>query len=65
MSAVVEGINTKGRLYYAQITKLGNLPEFEIAEAILLDQLPEKLTYPLIQPILFESVKRSIKILKL
>jgi 8-oxo-dGTP diphosphatase len=64
-SVEIEGINTTGRLYYAQITKMGNLPEYEIAEVILLDQLPEKLTYPLIQPILFESVKRSIKILKL
>lgn len=64
-SVEIEGIITTGRLYYAQIIKLGNLPEFEIAEVILLDHLPVKLTYPLIQPILFESVKRSISRLKL
>lgn len=64
-SVEIEGIITAGRLYYAQIQKLGNLPESEIAEVILLDQLPEKLTYPLIQPILFESVKSSIRRLKL
>jgi 8-oxo-dGTP diphosphatase len=64
-SVEIEGTITTGRLYFAEITKIGNLPEYEIAEVILLDQLPDKLTYPLIQPILFESVKRSIKILKL
>jgi hypothetical protein len=45
--------------------KMGNLPKYEIAEVILLDQLPDKLTYPLIQPILFESVIKSINSRKL
>jgi 8-oxo-dGTP diphosphatase len=64
-SVEIEGIITTGRLYSAQILKLGNLPDFEIAEVILLDHLPVKLTYPLIQPILFESVIKSINSRKL
>ncbi len=43
-----------GRLYLAEIAKLGSIPDVtEIAEIVLLDTLPENLTYPDIQPFLF------------
>lgn len=53
---------TFGRLYFADIQVPGKLPDSEIAETILLDQLPPDLTYPLIQPILFEIINDSIQL---
>ena len=48
-----------GRLYYAEIQELGELPNLEIGEVALFEQMPENLTYPQIQPILLgEVVKR-------
>ena len=43
-----------GMLYFALVYKLGALPvDFEMAQILLTDKLPEKLTYPDIQPELF------------
>ena len=47
---------TFGALFFAEIFKLGELPDFEIAEIRLSKNLPEELTYPTIQPILFQHV---------
>jgi len=60
-SVGIDSNTTFGRLYLADIQKLGRLPDSEIAEIILLDQLPPNLTYPIIQPILFESINNSIQ----
>lgn len=47
-----------GMLYYAEVSALDRLPEnFEMAEVLLTDRLPEGLTYPDIQPKLFEKVQ--------
>jgi len=47
-----------GMLFFAGITELGALPaEFEIREILLTDAMPEALTYPGIQPQLFEKVQ--------
>lgn len=47
---------TYGMLYYADIRTLGELPpEMEIGELMTSDSLPENLTYPLIQPALYEK----------
>lgn len=52
---------TYGMLFFADVKTLGNLPpEMEIGEIMLSDILPKKLTYPEIQPYLFERV-RNIK----
>lgn len=45
-----------GYLFFADIQELAELPDYEMAEVMLLDQLPENLTYPLIQPHLFNQV---------
>lgn len=46
-----------GRLYLAEVRELGELPEgSEIAEVIMADALPQSLTHPLIQPLLFRHV---------
>ncbi len=45
-----------GRLYLAHVYVMGEVPDTsEIAEVILLDNLPGNLTYPDIQPFLFEK----------
>jgi 8-oxo-dGTP diphosphatase len=46
-----------GRLYLAYVHKLGNVPDVsEIAEIRLQEDMPDNLTYPEIQPFLFEKV---------
>ncbi|SCY54263.1 NUDIX hydrolase [Alkaliphilus peptidifermentans] len=46
-----------GQLFYAEIKHLGELANSEIDEIQLFDDIPENLTYPLIQPYLFERVE--------
>jgi 8-oxo-dGTP diphosphatase len=49
-----------GKLFLAEIAELGPLPEFEIAEIKLVaDVTGEDLTYPLIQPFLFDRVRHG------
>jgi 8-oxo-dGTP diphosphatase len=51
-----------GKLYFAQIIKMGPVPDTsEIAEITFLDHLPEPVTYPEIQPLLFNRVIEYIK----
>ena len=45
-----------GYLFFADIKTLSQLPDFEMAERALYDSLPESLTYPLIQPHLFNHI---------
>ena len=57
-SVTSEDKTSYGKLYFADIKELGELQkEMEIAEIILTDKLPDKLTYPAIQPFLFEKVR--------
>ena len=46
---------SSGRVFIAKEITLGPLPDSEIAEISFFKNLPENLTYPLIQPILFEK----------
>lgn len=48
---------TFGRLYFSEVKKLDKLPDLEIKEIKLFDDIPDNLTYPEIQPYLFEKVK--------
>ncbi|MTI69097.1 MAG: NUDIX domain-containing protein [Firmicutes bacterium] len=48
-----------GRLFYAEVEKLGDLPDLEIGQIQLFNKLPEKLTYPDIQPLLYKKVLRE------
>jgi 8-oxo-dGTP diphosphatase len=51
-----DGDTDWGRLYYADITEMGPIPDIsEIAEVVLLDQIPEHPTHPDIQPHLFRK----------
>lgn len=56
-SVTRDSIPSYGRLFYAQVYKLGELPPLEIAEVISKENLPENLTYKDIQPYLFEKAK--------
>lgn len=46
-----------GQLFYSEVEILGELPNSEIGEIRLFDTVPQSLTYPLIQPYLFERVE--------
>ncbi len=57
-----EGITGYGRLFFAEVTEMGDInDDSEIAEVILGTELPSMLTYPDIQPKLFEKVIRYIQ----
>ena len=52
-----EGGTGYGRLYFAEVSLLGDVPDvYEISEIQLSDHLPENLTYPDIQPFLFRRI---------
>lgn len=51
------GEESFGMMYYAEISAFGELHS-EIERVVLTDDLPEELTYPEIQPKLFEEAKR-------
>lgn len=50
------GEETFGKLYYANIIKLGKLPESEMERVCLFSDLPTQWTYPDIQPKLMEKI---------
>ena len=50
-----------GRLFYANIKEFGNLVDKEIEEVKLFDTLPDELSYPKIQPVLFEKILKAKK----
>lgn len=55
------GTGLGGIAYRADIAKLDLLPDYEMAEVQLFDQLPEKLTYPDITPVLFAEMENINK----
>jgi 8-oxo-dGTP diphosphatase len=62
-SVTIDGETGWGRLYLAEVSKIGPIPDIsEIAEIKLSDQLPENLTHPDIQPHLYN---RTIEFLNI
>lgn len=45
-----------GRVYFAELEDIGDLPDFEIAEVSFHKKLPKKLTYPEIQTEIFQKI---------
>jgi 8-oxo-dGTP diphosphatase len=45
-----------GRLYYAKVKELNPVLEFEIEKIQICSESPQNLTYPAIQPYLFEKI---------
>lgn len=58
--AVCRTEKSYGLLCLAEVETLGPLPELEIECIQLTDTLPDALTYPHIQPFLFERVKEAL-----
>ncbi len=57
-----DGVTGWGRLYLAEVTELGPIPDVsEIAETIFSDHLPENLTHPDIQPHLFNRTLEYLR----
>ena len=53
-----EGEETFGRLYYARAWEFEKELHSEIEQIVIAEALPQRWTYPKIQPILMEEVKR-------
>lgn len=56
------GEETYGMLYYADIKKFAEELHSEMEKVIMLDELPTKWTYPLIQPLLIKEFQQRIQI---
>ncbi len=62
-SVTIDGETGWGRLYLAEVSNIGPIPDIsEIAEIKLLDHLPETLTHPDIQPHLFNRTVEFLNI---
>ncbi|MCK9448054.1 MAG: NUDIX domain-containing protein [Bacteroidales bacterium] len=57
-AVVRQGIRTYGAVFLVEIHEFGELPDFEIAEVKLFDQLPASLTYAEIQT---QLLKKTLK----
>lgn len=62
-SVIVEGEDSKGGLFFAEIEELDKLPEFEIEKIKLSDDLMdlEKVTYPYIYPTLYKEILEYLR----
>ena len=62
-SVTKDTVTTYGALFYAQIRRMEALPrDFEIGEVELLDHMPQMLTYPHIQPQLYDRIQGWINL---
>jgi 8-oxo-dGTP diphosphatase len=61
--SITEGDETRfGKLYFAEISEMGPVPDIsEICDIIFMDNLPAPVTYPDIQPLLFNKVIDYLK----
>lgn len=50
-----------GQVFFAQIRRLGPLPENDMAEVRLFDELPDALTYPLVTPVLARRALAAVR----
>lgn len=59
-SLEIDGKESYAALFFAEIYSLENLPDFEIREVKEFKDIPKNLTYPSIQPKLFEKIKEEL-----
>ena len=58
----IYAVQDYGMLYFAEVVELGAIPDSsEIKEIAFFDELPENLTYPHIQPALFDKVQNWLE----
>ena len=55
-----ENAKSYGQLYYGDVYSFDSMPDYEIEKMRLFDSMPSNLTYPLIQPSLFEKAKEYL-----
>jgi 8-oxo-dGTP diphosphatase len=61
-SVTIDDETRYGKLYFAEIFEMGDIPDIsEIAEITFLNNLPDPVTYPEIQPHLFKKVEEYLK----
>ncbi len=60
-SVNLTGEETYGLLCYAEVTEFSDKLEYEMEEVVLMEDLPEEWTYPLIQPVLMEEYERRAR----
>lgn len=53
-----DGSESFGQLFYAEVETIGDLPDYEISQVEFFETMPKELTYPLIQPYLFNYIKK-------
>lgn len=51
---------SNGQVFLAQIQELDDMPDFEMGEVKLFENIPDKMRFPKILPVLFEKVKNLI-----
>lgn len=61
-SVLNDHVKTYGKLYFAEVSELGELGDHEPAEIKLSKDLPDELTYHGIHPFLFKKVVEKVKI---
>ncbi len=55
-----KGEKVFGKLFHAEIKRLGPLPDFEVAEVKCFDEIPKNLTYPEVQPFFIDFYKEGL-----
>ncbi|WP_315108411.1 NUDIX domain-containing protein [Clostridium intestinale] len=53
-----DGSESFGQLFYAEVETIGKLPDYEISQVEFFEAMPKELTYPLIQPCLFNCIEK-------
>ncbi|MDR1736729.1 MAG: histidine phosphatase family protein [Oscillospiraceae bacterium] len=48
---------SNGRVFFAKVGELGDLPDFEMAEVKLFDAIPDEMRFPKILPILYDKMQ--------
>ena len=56
-SVLRANVTTYGQVFFADVSVLGDMPDFEMAEVRLFDALPDALRFPEITPALFEYLQ--------
>ena len=59
-----DGEESYGHLFYSEIEELKELPNTEIGEIMLCEDIPKNLTYPYIQPYLYKRVLEFLEMQK-
>ena len=51
---------SNGQVFLAEVSKLGKIPDYEMAEVKLFDTIPDKMRFQEILPVLFEKIRNLV-----